>query len=107
MNQTIGGGLSGGSAIRAEGNVATDAGACAAVLVNCTVNVESAAADPVQALKHAATPVVPSGQHGQGLESSACGMESAQGISLAGDVSVPARAVATGADSSTCPSTSR
>jgi hypothetical protein len=34
-------------------------------------------------------------------------MESAQGISLAADEPVLARAAVTGADSSTCPSTSR
>jgi len=39
-----------------------------------------AAADAVHALRHAAIPDTPSGQHGQGLPSSAAGIESAQGI---------------------------
>ena len=93
--------------MRAAGNVAADTGACAATLINCTVRLDNAATDPVQALRQAATPAVPSGQHGQGLEWSVCGMKSAHGISVAGDEPVLARAAVTGADSSTCPSTSK
>ena len=107
MDQTIGGGLSGGSAERAAGIVAGETGACAATLISWTVRMLSAATDPVQALKQAATPAVPSGQHGQGFESSVCGIESAHGISVAADEPLPARAEVTGADSNTCPSTSR
>lgn len=44
MNQTIGGGLSGGSAMRAVGIVATDTGAWAATLINLTVRVTGAQA---------------------------------------------------------------
>lgn len=54
----------------------------------------------VQELKQAATVFVPSGQHGQGVESSAAGIKSAHGIS---ELAVAlAAAIAAGANDSAC-----
>ena len=64
--------------------------------------VGSAATAAVQALRQAAMPFVPSGQHGQGFESSTIGMEAAHGISVALLVAEVVVAATTGADSKSC-----
>ncbi len=97
--------MSGGSAATARGNsnivgIGTEAAA------TCSgTKIEIGATEPVQELRHSAVLVCPSGQQGQCVESSACGIESAQGIS-AMEPLPPAKAATTGADSNTCPDTS-
>ena len=54
----------------------------------------------VQELKQAATVFVPSGQHGQGVESSTEGIESAHGISELAVALAAAVAIAAGANDS-------
>jgi hypothetical protein len=61
--------------------------------------------EATQALRQAAMLDVPSGQQGQGFESSDCGIESAHGISAAPTLAALPMADAIGADSSTCPAT--
>lgn len=60
----------------------------------------------VQELKHAATVFVPSGQQGQGVGSSAAGIESAHGISELAVALAAAIAIAAGANDSACAATS-
>jgi hypothetical protein len=62
--------------------------------------VEIAPTVAVQELKQAATVLTPSGQQGQGLESSAAGIELAQGISDVAAAWAAAIAVAAGANES-------
>ena len=98
--------MSGGSARSAK---LEDAGAITGIAAACETwipNVGSGAAPAVQALKQPAMLVVPSGQHGQGFESSGAGIESAQGMSAALVPTADAIAVAIGADSNSCAATS-
>ena len=62
----------------------------------------SVAALAVHALKQPAMVVVPAGQHGQGFESSAFGIESAHGISAVLSLVEADIAVTIGADSKSC-----
>lgn len=64
------------------------------------------AALAVQALKQPAMLVVPSGQQGQGFESSGFAIDSAQGILAVLVPSADAIAVTAGADSKSCAATS-
>lgn len=59
-----------------------------------------------QALRQEAIPFVPSGQHGQGFESSVPGIESAHGICSAVDATLPAVGPAAGANVDACAATS-
>jgi hypothetical protein len=67
---------------------------------------EIAPTDALQALRQAATPSTPSGQHGQGSDSGAGGIMSAQGIPEDEEPVAAAIAEAMGADSRACPATS-
>ena len=73
--------MSGGSAQSAK---LGDAGTMAGIAVALEARIDKVggtAVTAVQALRQPATLVVPSGQQGHGFESSAFGMESAQGMS--------------------------
>ena len=97
--------MSGGSADIARGKT-WSVGASDALAEICgNVKLATGAAVAIHELRHAAAPDSPSGQQGQGVESSAAGIESAHGISALDEP--PADIVATtGADMSTCPATS-
>ena len=100
--------MSGGSATSARVGDATTLTCAPATLETRIKIVGTVTALPAHALKQPAMLAVPSGQQGHGFESLGFGIESAQGISVAltPTVDPDARAVTTGADSSSCAATS-
>jgi len=97
--------LSGGSADNARGKTCS-MGASEALAAICgNVKLATGATVAIHELRHAAAPRSPSGQQGQGVESSPRGIESAQGIGALAPL-LADREATTGADMNTCPATS-
>lgn len=102
----MGGGLRGGSADSARGKTSS-VGASEALAGICgSAKLATGATVAIHVLRHAAAPRSPSGQQGQGDESSTGGIESAQGMGALAPV-LTDREATTGADMNTCPATSK